>query len=175
MSQHYLNPLFKPKSIAVFGASDRAGSVGAVVFENLRTSGFQGTLYPINPKRDEVQGVKALHALDEIAGAIDLAVIATPAETVPAIIEACGQRGVKAAVILSAGFGEIGEAGLALEQKTKETARHYSLRFIGPNCLGLMRPSGSMPHSTRAAPSPAGWRWCRNPARCVRRFWTGRR
>ena len=141
MSQHYLNPLFKPKSIAVFGASDRAGSVGAVVFENLRTSGFQGTLYPINPKRDEVQGVKALHALDEIAGAIDLAVIATPAETVPAIIEACGQRGVKAAVILSAGFGEIGEAGLALEQKTKETARHYSLRFIGPNCLGLMRPS----------------------------------
>ena len=141
MSAHYLNPLFKPQSIAVFGASDRVGSVGAVVFENLRTSGFAGKLFPINPKRAEVQGVKACKALDEVPGEVDLAVIATPAETVPEIIEACGQRGVKAAVILSAGFGEIGEAGLALEQKTKETARHYGLRFIGPNCLGLMRPS----------------------------------
>lgn len=141
MSAHYLNPLFKPQSIALFGASDRAGSVGAVVFENLRSSGFKGALYPINPKRDEVQGLKAYHTLDEISGPIDLAVIATPAETVPAIIDACGQRGVKAAVILSAGFGEAGEAGIALEQKTKETARHYGLRFIGPNCLGLMRPS----------------------------------
>ena len=141
MSQHYLNPLFKPQTIAVFGASDHAGSVGAVVFENLRTSGFEGALYPINPKRDQVQGVAAYHALDEIHVPIDLAVIATPAETVPGIIEACGQHGVKAAVILSAGFGEIGEAGLLLEQKIKALARHYGLRFIGPNCLGLMRPS----------------------------------
>ncbi len=141
MNKHYLNPLFKPESIIVFGASDRAGSVGAVVFENLRTGGFMGALYPINPKRDEVQGVKALHTLDEVGGPIDLAVIATPAETVPAIIEACGQRGVKAAVILSAGFGETGEAGMALEQQTRTIARHYGLRFIGPNCLGLMRPS----------------------------------
>jgi acetyltransferase len=141
MSQHYLNPLIKPQSIAVFGASDRAGSVGAVVFENLRTGGFKGALYPINPKRDDVQGVKALKSLDEVSGSLDLAVIVTPAETVPEIIEACGRRGVKAAVILSAGFGEIGEAGLVLEQKTRETARKYGLRFIGPNCLGLMRPS----------------------------------
>lgn len=141
MSQHYLNPLFKPQSIAVFGASDRVGSVGAVVFENLRTGGFKGVLYPINPKRDEVQGVKAYRSLEEINAPIDLAVVAPPAETVPDIIEACGQRGVKAAVILSAGFGETGEAGAALEQKTKETARHFGLRFIGPNCLGLMRPS----------------------------------
>ncbi len=141
MSRHYLSALFSPRAIAVFGASDRAGSVGAGVFENLRNGGFSGRLYPINPNHPEVQGVRAYPALEEIDAPIDLAVVATPAQTVPGIVEACGRRGVKAAVILSAGFGETGEAGMALEQKVRTIAHHYGLRFIGPNCLGLMRPS----------------------------------
>ena len=141
MNQHYLNFLFAPKSIAVFGASDRAGAVGSVVFENLRTSGFEGALYPINPKHDQVQGVPAYASLEQIEGKVDLAVVATPAATVPDIIEACGKRGVRAAVILTAGFGETGAAGVALEKQVEETARRYGLRFIGPNCLGVMRPS----------------------------------
>lgn len=141
MSQHYLNVLFAPTSIAVFGASDRTDSVGGVVFENLRNSGFQGPIYPVNPKRKEVQGVRAYAALDDIDAPVDLAVIATPAASVPGIIEACGQKGVHAAVVLTAGFAEAGPEGLALERQLQEMARKYGLRFIGPNCLGVMRPS----------------------------------
>jgi len=141
MSQHYLNVLFAPRSIAVFGASDRAGSVGSVVFENLRTGGFKGPLYPINPKRDEVQGVRAYARLEQIEGPVDLAVIATPSATVPGIIEDCGRRGVKAAVILTAGFGETGPEGVALQHEVEAAAQRHGLRFIGPNCLGIMRPS----------------------------------
>lgn len=140
MSQHYLNVLFSPRSIAVFGASDRAGSVGSVVFENLRTGGFKGPLYPVNPKRDLVQGVPAFATLAQIDGPVDLAVIATPAASVLGIIEDCGKRGVQAAVILTAGFGETGPQGVAMQHAIEAAAQRYGLRFIGPNCLGIMRP-----------------------------------
>lgn len=141
MGQHYLNVLFAPQSVAVFGASDRANAVGTVVFDNLRSGGFKGPIYPINPKRKEIQGVRAYASLDEVGATVDLAVIATPASTVPAIIEECGQRGVRAAVVLTAGFGEAGPEGVALEKLVEQNARNYGLRFIGPNCLGVMRPS----------------------------------
>ena len=88
MNTHYLTPLFKPRSVALFGASDREDSVGGVVFRNLRNSGFNGKSYPINPKRDEVQGVRAYPSLDAIGKPVDLAVIATPAPTIPDIVEA---------------------------------------------------------------------------------------
>jgi acetyltransferase len=140
MSQHYLNVLFAPKSVAVFGASDRIDSVGGVVFENLRTSGFSGPVIPINPKHDKVQGVVAYPSLDLVGQAVDLAVICTPASTVPGIIESCGELGVKGAIILTAGFSEGGAEGKALEKRLQETAARYELRFIGPNCLGAMRP-----------------------------------
>lgn len=140
MLTHYLNVLFSPKSVAVFGASDRLDSVGGVVFENLRTGGFSGPVIPINPKRDSVQGVAAFPSLDKVGQPIDLAVICTPAATVPDIIDACGKLGVKGAIILTAGFSEGGEEGKALERKLVETAAKYGLRFIGPNCLGVMRP-----------------------------------
>lgn len=141
MTQHYLNVLFLPASIAVFGASDRTDSVGGVVFENLRSSGFQGPIYPINPKHSEVQGQRAYASLGEIGGPVDLAVIATPAASVVEIVEACGRKGVRAAVVLTAGFAETGPQGVALEKRLQEAARRYGLRFIGPNCLGVMRPS----------------------------------
>lgn len=141
MSQHYLNVLFAPKSIAVFGASDRTDSVGGVVFENLRTAGFAGPVFAINPKRDTVQGVPAYPSLEKVGQAVDLAVICTPAATVPGIIETCGKLGVRGAVILTAGFSEGGAEGQALEKRLLETAARYGLRFIGPNCLGTMRPS----------------------------------
>jgi acetyltransferase len=140
MLTHYLNVLFSPKSVAVFGASDRLDSVGGVVFENLRTGGFSGPVIPINPKRDSVQGVAAFPSLDKVGQPIDLAVICTPAATVPDIIDTCGKLGVKGAIILTAGFSEGGEEGKALEKKLVETAAQYGLRFIGPNCLGVMRP-----------------------------------
>ncbi|HEY6094144.1 MAG TPA: bifunctional acetate--CoA ligase family protein/GNAT family N-acetyltransferase [Gallionellaceae bacterium] len=141
MSQHYLTPLFAPRSVAVFGASDRADAVGQIVFANMLASGYQGALYPINPKSAEVQGRKAYTSIFQISEAVELVVIATPPQTVPDIIEDCGKHGVKAAVIITAGFSETGAAGQALERAVLDNARRYNIRLVGPNCLGVMRPS----------------------------------
>ena len=141
MGKHYLNPLFAPKSVAVFGASDRPDSVGQIVFQNMLQCGFKGALYPINSKHPEIQGQRAYSSIAEIGEQVELVVIATPPQTVPGIIEECGIHGVKAAVIITAGFGEAGAAGAALERQLLETARRYNIRLIGPNCLGIMRPS----------------------------------
>ncbi len=140
MSKHYLTPLFSPQSVAVFGASDRVDSVGQIVFHNMLDSGFAGALYPINSRVPEVQGHKAYASIAEIEDKVELVVIATPPQTVPGIIEDCGKHGVKAAVIITAGFGEIGAEGLELERQVLENARRYNIRMIGPNCLGVMRP-----------------------------------
>lgn len=140
MSQHHLKSLFVPQSVAVYGASNRTDSVGQIVFQNMLQSGYKGLLYPINPLRAEVQGRKAYASLAQIESSIDLAVIATPAHTVPDIIEECGKHHVKAAVIMTAGFGEAGEAGKALELAVLKNAQRYGIRLIGPNCLGMMRP-----------------------------------
>ncbi|HEY8353940.1 MAG TPA: bifunctional acetate--CoA ligase family protein/GNAT family N-acetyltransferase [Methylophilaceae bacterium] len=139
MSQHQLKSLFAPQSVAVFGASDRPDSVGQIVFHNM-LQGFQGRLYPINPKHREIQGVKAYASLDQVTEPVELAVIATPAVTVPEIIEQCGRHQVKAAIIITAGFGEIGASGKALERRVLDNAQRYGVRLIGPNCLGVMRP-----------------------------------
>ncbi len=140
MGQHYLKPLFSPKSVAVFGASDRIDSVGQIVFQNMLQSGFQGALFAINPKNPEVQGCKAYCSISQINEPVELAVIATPPETVPNIIDECGKHKVKAAVIITAGFGETGAAGKALERAVLDNAQRYNIRLIGPNCLGVMRP-----------------------------------
>lgn len=141
MSKHYLTPLFAPKSVAVFGASDRTDAVGQIVFQNMLESGFQGALYPINAKNSQVQGRKAYASISEIEEKVELVVIATPPQTVPDIIEECGKRGVKAAVIITAGFGEIGAEGKELERKVLDNAKRYGIRLVGPNCLGVMRPN----------------------------------
>lgn len=140
MNKHYLQQLFEPQSVAVFGASERTPSVGATVFKNLIDAGFKGNVFPINPKHDKVFGQACYHDIKFVEEPIELAVITTPAATVPGIIEACGKRGVKAAIILSAGFREIGNAGLQLETKVLRIAKRYGIRFIGPNCVGVMRP-----------------------------------
>lgn len=140
MGPHYLNHLFSPKSIAVFGASDRSNSVGAIVFRNLLTGGFKGELYPVNMKHQQVQEKKAYQQISDIGQTVDLAVIATPATSVPDIIRQCGEAGVHAAVVLSAGFGESGTEGEKLQKQLMEQAQRYDIRIIGPNCLGIMRP-----------------------------------
>lgn len=141
MSQHYLAPLFSPRSVAVIGASDRTESVGGVIFKNMLESGYQGRLFAINPRHASIQGQRSHPDIESTGERIDLAVVATRAHTVPEIIEACGRHGVKAAVILSAGFGEGGPEGRALERQVLEIARRYGIRLVGPNCLGVMRPA----------------------------------
>lgn len=140
MGQHYLKPLFSPESVAIFGASDRVDSVGQIVLSNMLKSGYKGALFPINPKHEEIQGHKAYASLFQVSEIVELAVIATPAQTVPDIIEDCGKHGIKAAVIISAGFSETGATGQALECAVLENARRYGIRLLGPNCLGIMRP-----------------------------------
>ncbi|KXS32330.1 MAG: CoA-binding domain protein [Candidatus Gallionella acididurans] len=141
MGKHYLGALFAPGSVAVFGASDRTDSVGQVVFKNMLESGYKGLLYPVNSTHTEVQGKRAYASISEIGEPVELAVVATPPQTVPGIVESCGIHGVKAAVIITAGFGEAGQEGAALEKELLETARRYGIRLVGPNCLGIMRPS----------------------------------
>ena len=144
MRRHYLSALFAPKSVAMFGASETPDSVGQVVFKNLLEAGFSGDIYAINPKRETVQGQKAYDNLDEIGEDIDLAIVATPARTVPGIVEQCGLYGIKSMIILSAGFREIGEQGRALEDKVRDAARAHGIRFMGPNCLGLINSHHKM-------------------------------
>ncbi len=140
MSKHYLNPLFAPRSIAVFGASNEPSSIGHIIFQNIK-SNYKGKLYPINPKYQEIQGIAAVKNLNDVNDTVDLAVIATPAKTVPTIMESCGQNGVKTAIVISAGFREIGPAGVKLEKNMMTIAKKYGIRLLGPNCLGVIRPN----------------------------------
>ncbi|MDR0480474.1 MAG: acetate--CoA ligase family protein, partial [Gallionellaceae bacterium] len=141
MEPHYLNKLFSPRSVAVIGASDRIEAVGGIVFKNMLESGFTGALYAINAKHGEVQGQKAYASIEDVDKPIDLAVICTPATTVPDLIDACGRHGTRAVVVLSAGFSEIGSTGAALERDMLARAKAHGIRIVGPNCLGVMRPS----------------------------------
>jgi len=140
VNSHYLTSLFTPGSIALFGASDREDSVGGIVFKNLLDSDFKGKIYAINPARDVVQEQRAYKSLDEIDGPIELAVVATPAPSVPGIVKACGERGIQMMLILSAGFRETGAEGRQLEDRVTQMAGRYGIRIMGPNCLGIIRP-----------------------------------
>ena len=132
MDTHYLTALFTPQKIALFGASDRENSVGGVVFRNLLSSGFEGRIFAINPKHEMVQGEKAFKYLEEVGESIDLAVVATPARTIPATVEACGEYGIKMMLILSAGFSEPGTAGRKRDAGVTQLRQRTGLRWWGP-------------------------------------------
>ena len=139
-----LSPFFAPKSVAVIGATERPGSVGRTVLWNLISNSFGGTVFPVHPTRSHVLGIKAYSTITDISEPVDLAVIAIPAQKVPAVIHQCGAAGVKAVIILSAGFREIGAPGLALEEAVRQAARQNQIRVLGPNCLGLMCPNSGL-------------------------------
>ncbi len=134
-----LRAIFAPNSVAVIGATEKEGRVGRTVLWNLISNPFGGTVYPINKRHNQVLGIKAYPNVARVPEPIDLAVIVTPAATVPGVVSECVAAGVKGAIIISAGFKEAGEAGVELERQIAETARG-KLRLIGPNCLGVMRP-----------------------------------
>ncbi|WP_295002232.1 bifunctional acetate--CoA ligase family protein/GNAT family N-acetyltransferase [uncultured Dechloromonas sp.] len=140
LEQHYLTALFEPKSVAVIGASDRENSVGNIIFKNILSSGYKGRLYAINPKHETIQGQQAYKSIEEIGARVELAVIATRAQTVPHLIEQCGRSGVRNVIVITAGFSESGHVGAAIERKMLEIARSYNVRILGPNCLGIIRP-----------------------------------
>ena len=141
MSDHYLKSLFAPRSVAVIGASPRTGSLGHAVFANIRSAGFKGALFPVNPKYDAIDGVPCVGNMGALPQAPDLAVVVTPAGAVNQVLQEAAHAGTRHAVVLTAGFGETGAVGKVLEDEVRRTAHTNGLRMIGPNCIGLMRPS----------------------------------
>jgi acetyltransferase len=138
-TSHPLNPLFRPETVALIGASATPGSVGSILIRNLTENPFNGVVYPINPRRRAVHGIHCYPSIAEAPEPIDLAVIATPAATVPGLVQECIDHNVKGAIIISAGFSELGEEGRGLERQILDIARG-KMRIIGPNCLGVIHP-----------------------------------
>jgi len=137
---HPLDALFKPRAVAVIGASEAPNSVGRTILANLIGSPFGGAVFPVNPRHRYVLGIQAYPTIAAVPERVELAIVATPAPTVPGIIRECVAAGVRGAIIISAGFKERGPEGVALEQEILEEARRGRMRLIGPNCLGAMMP-----------------------------------
>ncbi|HVU51784.1 MAG TPA: bifunctional acetate--CoA ligase family protein/GNAT family N-acetyltransferase [Polyangia bacterium] len=151
-----LDVFFSPRAVAVVGATEAAGSVGRTILWNLVSSPFGGTVFPVNPRRPSVLGIKAYATLAEVPAQVDLAVIVTPAAAVPGIVGQCADLGIPAAIIISAGFREIGPAGLELERRTLAEARRGRMRLVGPNCLGVMSPVSGLNATFAAAMARPG-------------------
>jgi acetyltransferase len=156
MDKNLLDAFFKPESVAVVGASTQAGHVGHILVDNLREGGFQGKIYPINPKAPEVMGYKAYPSLSAVGQPVDLAVICIPIKGVPGVIRECGQIGTRAAIIISAGGKEAGEEGLAIDQAIHEEAERAGVRYFGPNCMGLLCPGSNLNASFAAFSAKPG-------------------
>ena len=141
MTIRNLDALFKPKSIALVGASDKPGSIGAILAENLLTAGFQGKVIPINPGHEQILGLKTYPDAASLPQTVDLGVICTPADAVPGIVDALAARGARGVVVITAGFGEGRDArGIARQSALTDAARSGQVRVIGPNCLGILVP-----------------------------------
>ncbi|CAN5607691.1 acetate--CoA ligase family protein [soil metagenome] len=133
-----LQPLFEPRSVAIFGASSDATKIGGRPLKFLKSHGYSGDIYPINPKSPEVQGLRAYASLDEVPGPVDHAIVALPASAVIDVVRACAARGVRAVTLFSSGFAEVGDAGRAAQAELEAIARNSRMRILGPNCMGFM-------------------------------------
>ncbi len=151
-----LETLFEPKSVAVIGATERAGRVGRRVFENLTDGTFSGDVFAVNPAQRTVLGRPSYPSVGAIRAHVDVAIIITPAPSVPSVVEECVAAGVRGAIIISAGFREIGPAGVELEQRIEKTVRASGIRVIGPNCFGVMSPGKGFNATFSRAPARPG-------------------
>lgn len=150
-----LNNIFNPGSVALIGASEKEGTVGRIILTNLLQSKDR-KIFPVNPNRKTLLGRECFENVAGIADHVDLAVVATPARQVPGVVEECGRAGIGGAVIVSAGFKEIGEEGKLLEQQVTAVRKKYGMRILGPNCLGFMRPNAGLNASFMKANPPSG-------------------
>ena len=135
-----LYPIVNPKSIAFFGASNNFSAMGTSQFISLRDLGFEGTIYPVHPKEDKVQNLKAYRRVFDLPEVPDLAVLVVPTKIVSKLLEECGEKGIKHAIVVSGGFREVGREGGDREQELVEIATKYGIRFLGPNCIGVANP-----------------------------------
>ena len=144
MRKSTLDPFFKPESVAVIGASEKEKTIGEALVRNLLRDGFPGQIYAVNRKYQEIQGLHVYPLVTEVKEPIDLAIIAIPIKDVPSAMRECGQAGIGAAIIISAGGKEAGPPGKEIEAAIKEEATKAGIRYLGPNCMGLLCPSSKL-------------------------------
>ncbi|MCX8025606.1 MAG: CoA-binding protein, partial [Thermanaerothrix sp.] len=133
-----LRPFFAPQGVALIGASDNPSKLSHGILRNMVSYGYQGAVYPVNPKNTSILGLTCYSDIRQVPDPVDLAVIIIPAPLVPEALEACGERGIRAAIIISGGFKEVGPEGAALEKRCLEIAHQHQMRLIGPNCVGTL-------------------------------------
>jgi acetyltransferase len=155
MSIYNLDLFFKPKSVAIIGASEKTGSIGGAILHNLHRGGFSGLIYPVHPKYRRIGGLSVFSSVHDIKAPVDLAVIATPIATVPDLLDKCAEAGIGAAIVISAGGKETGEQGRKIEAQIREKATSHKIRIVGPNCLGIMVPAHHT-NTSFAADMPLG-------------------
>jgi acetyl coenzyme A synthetase (ADP forming)-like protein len=139
-----LDAFFKPRSVAIVGASRHAGNIGRKLLDAVMAAGFRGAVYPVNPKAAEINGLRAHSSVKDLPEAVDLAVVVVPRDAVLGVVEDCGRRGVKAIVVITAGFAEVGAEGAALQRRLVEKIRESGMRMIGPNCFGLLNTDSAV-------------------------------
>ncbi len=148
-----LQPIFSPRSVAVIGASRKRGTVGGEIFHNLLANGFEGPVYPVNPTSRTVQSVRAYASIKDIPDEVDMAVVVVARDYVHGVVKECGEKGVKAIVVISAGFGETGESGKRLQDEIVRTVKQYKMRMVGPNCLGVLHTDPKISLDATFAPT----------------------
>jgi acetyl coenzyme A synthetase (ADP forming)-like protein len=153
MAHESLDRLFRPDSIAVIGASRRAGTIGYQIVDNLLRHGFQGVIHPVNPTASAVHGVRAYPTVSAIPETIDLAIVVVPKEHVPEVVDDCGRAGVQGLVVISAGFREVGGAGVERERALMDQVRRYGMRLVGPNCMGILNTENARSMNATFAPN----------------------
>lgn len=148
-----LKLFFNPRAVAVIGASRKRGTIGGEIFNNLLSYGFQGSVYPVNPSSDFIQSVPSYPSVEATPGPVDLAIIVVPAEQVAEVAAACGRKGVKALVVISAGFSETGTEGRARQAELLRVCREWGMRLIGPNCMGIANTDSAVRLDATFAPT----------------------
>jgi acetyltransferase len=144
MSQYNLNRIFRPRHVAVVGASEKAGTIGNALMRNLIDGGFPGMLLPVNPKYKAIRGHECFGSISALKTEVDLAIIATPIHSVVDIVNECVEKNVGGTIIISAGGKEVGEQGREIEEKIRRIAYGSGLRIVGPNCMGIIRPGANL-------------------------------
>ena len=148
-----LDPLFRPESVAVIGASRNPGTIGYQIVDNLVRHGFTGVVYPVNPNAKAIHSIRAYPSIAEVPEPVDMAIVVVPKEHVLSVVEACGENGVKGVVVISAGFKEVGGEGVKREELLLATVRRHGMRLVGPNCMGLMNTSADVSMNATFAPT----------------------
>ncbi len=152
-STHPLDPIFRPRSIAIIGASRKKGSIGREILHNLMEYEFNGKIFPVNPTADVIHSIKCFPSVSSIPDEVDLAVIVVPKQQVLEIVDECGAKGITGLVVISAGFKEVGGDGVTLEQRLKERIRSHGMRMIGPNCMGIINTDLAVRENCTFAPT----------------------